>query len=176
MIFSVFLKNLGYWIFLVHPTVVSVLLSASVERCFVSRMRDFFIHHILCMFCSPCSSFYFVIFFNGLTTLKYKLNYQSVLVIFCSHRSNKNACCYHWQSLFRNPRLLRRDRAGQLVRARGLDSSEPVQACGLDSIMRPRLEAPRLPQNTGTNRRNTRLSNMCFLFKTNPTRLLYEYQ
>ena len=25
-----------------HPTVVSVLLSASVERCFVSRMRDFF--------------------------------------------------------------------------------------------------------------------------------------
>ena len=26
---------------LVHPTVVSLLLSASVERCFVSRMRDF---------------------------------------------------------------------------------------------------------------------------------------
>ena len=31
-----------FWVFLVHPTVVSVLLSASVERCFVSRMRDFF--------------------------------------------------------------------------------------------------------------------------------------
>ena len=28
-------------VFLVHPTVVSVLLSALVERCFVSRMRDF---------------------------------------------------------------------------------------------------------------------------------------
>ena len=36
-----FSKNLGFWVFLVHPTVVSVLLSASVERCFVSRMRDF---------------------------------------------------------------------------------------------------------------------------------------
>ena len=39
--FSVFLKKLGLWVFLVHPTVVSVLLSASVERCFVSRMQDF---------------------------------------------------------------------------------------------------------------------------------------
>ena len=36
-----FSKNLGSLVFLVHPTVVSVLLSASVERCFVSRMRDF---------------------------------------------------------------------------------------------------------------------------------------
>ena len=36
-----FSKNSGFWVFLVHPTVVSVLLSASVERCFVSRMRDF---------------------------------------------------------------------------------------------------------------------------------------
>ena len=41
MIFFRFSKNLGFWLFLVHPTVVSVLLSASVERCFVSRMRDF---------------------------------------------------------------------------------------------------------------------------------------
>ena len=32
---------MGFWVFLVHPTVVLVLLSASVERCFVSRMRDF---------------------------------------------------------------------------------------------------------------------------------------
>ena len=32
---------MGFWVFLVHPTVVSVLLSASVERCFVYRMRDF---------------------------------------------------------------------------------------------------------------------------------------
>ena len=31
-----FSKNLGFWVFL-----VSVLLSASVERFFVSRMRDF---------------------------------------------------------------------------------------------------------------------------------------
>ena len=44
MIFSVFQKKLGFWVFLVHPTVVSVLLSASVERCFVSCMRDFS-HH-----------------------------------------------------------------------------------------------------------------------------------
>ena len=41
MIFSAFSKNLGFWVFLVHPIVVLVLLSASVERCFVSRMRDF---------------------------------------------------------------------------------------------------------------------------------------
>ena len=32
---------MGFWVFFVHPTVVSVLLSAYVERCFVSRMRDF---------------------------------------------------------------------------------------------------------------------------------------
>ena len=42
MIFFCFSKKLGFWVFLVHPTVVSVLLSAWVERCFVSRMRDFF--------------------------------------------------------------------------------------------------------------------------------------
>ena len=41
--FFCFSKNLGFRIFLVHPTVVSVLLSASVERCFVSRMRDFLV-------------------------------------------------------------------------------------------------------------------------------------
>ena len=35
-------KKSGFWVFLVHPTVVSVLLSASVKRGFVSRMRDFF--------------------------------------------------------------------------------------------------------------------------------------
>ena len=35
-----------FWVFLVHPTVESVLLSASVERCFVSRMRDFFIDNV----------------------------------------------------------------------------------------------------------------------------------
>ena len=40
--FFTFSKKFGFRIFLVHPTVVSVLLSASVERCFVSRMRDFF--------------------------------------------------------------------------------------------------------------------------------------
>ena len=37
-----FSKKLGFWVFLVHPTAVSVLLSALVERFFVSRMRDFF--------------------------------------------------------------------------------------------------------------------------------------
>ena len=39
--FFLFSKNSGFRVFLVHPTVVSVLLSASVERCFVSPMRDF---------------------------------------------------------------------------------------------------------------------------------------
>ena len=39
--FFCFSKKLGFWVFSVHPTVVSVLLSTSVERCFVSRMRDF---------------------------------------------------------------------------------------------------------------------------------------
>ena len=33
-----------FWVILVHPTVVSVLVSASVERCFVSRMRNFFLY------------------------------------------------------------------------------------------------------------------------------------
>ena len=37
-----FSKKSDFWVFLVHPTVVLVLLSASVERCFVSRMQDFF--------------------------------------------------------------------------------------------------------------------------------------
>ena len=32
---------LGFWVFLVHPPMASVLWSASVKRCFVSRMRDF---------------------------------------------------------------------------------------------------------------------------------------
>ena len=45
MIFSVFFL-MGFWLFLVHPTVVLVLLSASVKRCFVSRMRDFFYMHL----------------------------------------------------------------------------------------------------------------------------------
>ena len=40
--FFLFSKKMYFLVFLVHPTVVSVLLSASVERCFVSRMRDFF--------------------------------------------------------------------------------------------------------------------------------------
>ena len=40
--FFSFSKKFGFRVFLVHPTVVSVLLSASVERCLVSRMRDFF--------------------------------------------------------------------------------------------------------------------------------------
>ena len=40
--FFPFSKQFGFRVFLVHPTMVSVLLSASVERCFVSRMRGFF--------------------------------------------------------------------------------------------------------------------------------------
>ena len=33
---------MGFGVFLVHPPMASVLLSALVERCFVSRMREFF--------------------------------------------------------------------------------------------------------------------------------------
>ena len=36
-----FSKTIGFGVFLIHPPMASVLLSASVERCFVSRMRDF---------------------------------------------------------------------------------------------------------------------------------------
>ena len=39
--FFLFSKKLGFGVFLVHPPMALVLLSASVERCFVSRMRDF---------------------------------------------------------------------------------------------------------------------------------------
>ena len=42
MIFSVFQKKSELWVLSVHPTVVLMLLSASVERCFVSHMRDIF--------------------------------------------------------------------------------------------------------------------------------------
>ena len=44
MIFFCFSKKFGFGIFLVHLPMASVLLSASVERCFVSRMRNFFIY------------------------------------------------------------------------------------------------------------------------------------
>ena len=41
--FFSFFKKIGVlWVFLVHPPMASVLLSALVEICFVSRMRDFF--------------------------------------------------------------------------------------------------------------------------------------
>ena len=39
--FGLFFPFSYFCVFLVHPTVVSVLLSASVERFDVSRMRDF---------------------------------------------------------------------------------------------------------------------------------------
>jgi hypothetical protein len=35
-------KKIHFCVFLVHPTMLLVLLSASDERCFVSRIRDFF--------------------------------------------------------------------------------------------------------------------------------------
>ena len=35
----------GFGVFLVHPPMVSVLLSASVERFSVSRMRDFLVYY-----------------------------------------------------------------------------------------------------------------------------------
>ena len=46
MIFSVFSNKSGFGVFLVHSPMASVLLSASVERCFVSRMRDFFLYSL----------------------------------------------------------------------------------------------------------------------------------
>ena len=46
--FFSFSKKSGFGVFLVHPTMVSVLLYALVERCFVSRMRDFFYIVIHC--------------------------------------------------------------------------------------------------------------------------------
>ena len=52
MIYCVFPKNRVFLVllflvlvFLVHSLMASVLLSASVERCFVSRMRDFLCFH-----------------------------------------------------------------------------------------------------------------------------------
>ena len=43
----------GFGVFLVHPPMASVLLSASVERCFVSRMRDFSHHFEFSLLCTP---------------------------------------------------------------------------------------------------------------------------
>ena len=43
MIFFHFSRKSGFGVFLVHPPMALVLLSASVERCFVTRMRDFFL-------------------------------------------------------------------------------------------------------------------------------------
>ena len=37
---------MGFGVFLVHPPMALVLLSASVKRCFVSRMRDFFLQSV----------------------------------------------------------------------------------------------------------------------------------
>ena len=46
--FFLFSKKLGFGVFLVHPPMASALLSASVERCFVSCMQDFLM--IFCLF------------------------------------------------------------------------------------------------------------------------------
>ena len=71
-----------FWVFFVHPTVVSVLLSASVERCFVSRMRDFcivfniFLSHIFLFFFSFVSSCPLTPQGKGRTN--YRFTYESV--------------------------------------------------------------------------------------------------
>ena len=65
--FLCFSKKLGFGAFLVHPTMVSVLLSASVERYLVSRMRDFkmsntfFVLHVLEQFITITSSSYDIV-------------------------------------------------------------------------------------------------------------------
>ena len=48
MRYEAVIYDAGFGVFLDHPPKASVLLSASVERCFVSRMRDFF-----CPICIP---------------------------------------------------------------------------------------------------------------------------
>ena len=60
-----FSKKSGFGVFLVHPTVVSVLLSASVEKCFVSRMRDFLSYDVYIVKDS----------YNRLSELSWKLRY-----------------------------------------------------------------------------------------------------
>ena len=57
-----FFKNFGFLIFLVNSTVVSVLLSASVARCFVSRMQDFFFTKVTKKLMKNCVYFLGVIF------------------------------------------------------------------------------------------------------------------
>ena len=47
VIFSVCQKNRVFGVFLVHTPMASVLLSASVERCFVSRKGDFFLDNVV---------------------------------------------------------------------------------------------------------------------------------
>ena len=49
---SVFQKKLGFGVFLVHPTVQSVLLSSSVKRCFASRMQNFYSDFLICRYFS----------------------------------------------------------------------------------------------------------------------------
>ena len=84
MIFSVFQKKSGFWVFSVHPTVV--LLAAHAERFFVSRMQDIFWRFDdKCVFCLnllnllgigatirtqceiqcvPCAGFFFIKFWR----------------------------------------------------------------------------------------------------------------
>ena len=59
VIFSVCQKKMVFWVFLDHPPMASVLLSASVERCFVSRMRDFFPLSFHIFLLLPVSSHHF---------------------------------------------------------------------------------------------------------------------
>ena len=58
---------MGFWVFLIHSTLVSVLLSASFERCFVSRMRDFF--SMLFTIFTVFNNFYFCRFLPFLKTI-----------------------------------------------------------------------------------------------------------
>ena len=76
---SGFSKKLCFWVFLVHPPMASVLLSASVERCFVSRMRDF-----LCNFCEICKKRTYII--QTLVVREYhKMDWNNNPIIFVCH-------------------------------------------------------------------------------------------
>ena len=88
-------------VFLVHPPMASVLLSALVERCFVSRMRDFFLNPK-----NPYTSQLYEphnwIVIGGWATSKgpwWNLNYQDKLFIYKNFSAIFLARLRGWQLL-----------------------------------------------------------------------------
>ena len=78
-------KKKGFWVFIVHPTVVLVLLSPSDERCFVSRMRDFYLLTLYKLFMMHFEST--IALFCGkleFSLLDFILCLEKIYSIFCS--------------------------------------------------------------------------------------------